>query len=84
MESNPYMPTAIQIVLEEDLLRSADRAAKRLKLNRSALFREALRAYIRDLDTRWREELDREGYERVPEHAADLAVWEKVAKWPED
>ena len=35
----------IQVVLEEDLLRRADRAARRLKVDRSALLREALRSH---------------------------------------
>lgn len=32
----------VQVVIEEDLLRAADAAARRNRVNRSALFREAL------------------------------------------
>ena len=36
----------IQVVIEEDLLRSADRVARQLKINRSALIRDALRGHL--------------------------------------
>jgi metal-responsive CopG/Arc/MetJ family transcriptional regulator len=74
----------IQVVLGPQLLRAADRAARRLKKNRSALIRDALREYLERLSLREREERDRRGYERLPESVEDLAVWEKVAAWPED
>jgi metal-responsive CopG/Arc/MetJ family transcriptional regulator len=74
----------IQVVLGEQLLRAADRAARRLKQNRSALIRDALRAHLERLAVREREERDRRGYEKRPEAVEDLAVWEKVAKWPEE
>jgi metal-responsive CopG/Arc/MetJ family transcriptional regulator len=73
----------IQIVIEEELLHAADRAARRLKVNRSALFREALRAHLAGFARRERERADRVGYERHPDGGAD-AVWEKVAAWPEE
>ncbi len=73
----------IQIVLEEDLLAAADRVARRRKVNRSALFREALRGHLASLARREREQADRVGYQRHPETGAD-AVWEKVAAWPEE
>ena len=37
----------IQVVLEEKLLRDADRAARRVRVNRSALIREALREHLK-------------------------------------
>ena len=74
----------IQVVLGKQLLSAADRAARRLKQNRSALIRDALRAHLERLSVLAREERDRRGYERKPEAAEDLAVWEKVAEWPED
>jgi len=74
----------IQVVLEEDLLRRADRAARRLKVNRSALLREALRSHLAALARRERERADRAGYERRPDRGAADAVWEKVAAWPRD
>lgn len=72
----------VQVVLDKQLLRAADRAAKRLKINRSALIRDALRAHLAALSTRDRERADREGYLRIPDREFD--VWDKVAAWPED
>jgi len=74
----------IQIVLENDLLKAADRAVRKLKTNRSALFREALRAHLRRLDVLEREKRDREGYVRYPDSRDEPAIWDKVADWPED
>jgi Arc/MetJ-type ribon-helix-helix transcriptional regulator len=48
----------IQVVLEEDLLKAADRAVRKLKTNRSALIREALRSHLRRLDQIGRDSRD--------------------------
>jgi metal-responsive CopG/Arc/MetJ family transcriptional regulator len=72
----------IQVVLDKALLRAADRAAKRLKVNRSALIRDALRAHLAALSTSARERADREGYLRAPDR--EFAGWRKVASWPDD
>ncbi len=74
----------IQVVLEADLLKAADRAARKLKTNRSALFREALRAHLKRIDLRERETQDREGFIRYPDSLDRPAVWDKVADWPDD
>lgn len=74
----------IQVVLESQLLRAADRAARRLKVNRSALFREALRSHLARLDSLAREKQDREGFTRYPDSLDEPAVWDKVAEWPDD
>ena len=72
----------IQVVLGEHLLRAADRAARRIKVNRSALIREALREHLHRLRISELEEKDRQGYERQPD--TEFAGWEKAAAWPED
>ncbi len=73
----------IRVVLEEDLLHAADRVARRLKVNRSALFREALRSHLACLTRHEREEADRGGYARQPDRGGRDAVWETVAAWSE-
>ena len=70
----------IQVVLDAPLLKAADRAARRFKVNRSALMRDALRAHLAALSRRDRESADRKGYERGSD--ADAAVWDAVAAWP--
>lgn len=74
----------IQIVLEESLLRAADRAVRKLKTNRSALFREALRAHLARIRLLEKEKRDREGYAHYPDSLDEPAVWDRVADWPED
>ena len=74
----------IQVVLEPELLKAADRAVKRLKTNRSALFRDAMRAYLASLAVSDREKRDREGYARYPDSLDEPAVWDRVADWPDE
>jgi metal-responsive CopG/Arc/MetJ family transcriptional regulator len=74
----------IQVVLDADLLKAADRVVRRLGTNRSALFREALREHLKRLSTLEREKRDQEGYERYPDLLDQPAVWDQVADWPDD
>ena len=74
----------IQVVLEADLLKAADKAVRKLKTNRSALFREALREHLKRIDSAEREMRDREGYERYPDLLDQPAVWDQVADWPDE
>ena len=74
----------VQIVIDDELLEAADRAAQRIKVNRSALVRGALREYLKRLRYRELERRDREGYKRYPDTVDELAVWEGVATWRED
>jgi predicted transcriptional regulator len=83
VEQNQHVET-IQVVLDGELLRRVDRAARRFKLNRSALIREALRQHLKQLQARSREEADRRGYQRDPEDAGALAAWDGAASWPDD
>jgi metal-responsive CopG/Arc/MetJ family transcriptional regulator len=40
----------VQVVLDKELLRATDQAARRTKRNRSALVRDALREHLRRLE----------------------------------
>lgn len=73
----------IQVVLDSELLRATNRAAKRARVNRSSLIREALREHLKHLRAREVEARDRRGYGRRPDVAGDAATWERVASWPE-
>lgn len=70
----------IQVVLDSELLRATEIAAKRTKLNRSALIREALRAHLRNLEIKERESRDRQGFTALPD--AEGSSWEAEAAWP--
>jgi metal-responsive CopG/Arc/MetJ family transcriptional regulator len=72
----------IQVVIEKELLRATDRAARKRRLNRSALVREALRAHLRRLSTVERERRDRAGYGETAD--AEFAIWGGVTAWPDE
>ena len=72
----------IQVVLDSALLRAADGAAKRARVNRSALIRKALREHLRRLQTQELEARDRAGYRAHPDAASWVEDWEEVAVWP--
>jgi metal-responsive CopG/Arc/MetJ family transcriptional regulator len=74
----------IQVVLDKKLLKAADLAAKRQRMNRSALIRQALERhlkYLRDLEL---EELHRRAYLEQPQREEEYLPWEKIASWPRD
>jgi len=74
----------IQVVLDAKLLRATEVAARRTRLNRSALIREALRAHLKNLAIRERELRDRKGYQGGPSESGELSGWEEEAIWPEE
>ena len=81
VERSRHMET-VQIVLDKGLLQAADRAARRMKQNRSALIRQALREHLKRLGVRISEERDREGYARRPQALEESSLWEAEAAWP--
>jgi len=72
----------IQIVLDRELLRATDQAARRTKRNRSAFVRDALREHLRKLEIRASEKRDREGYSRLRPSRDEFLAWEAEAAWP--
>lgn len=57
----------IRIVLDSKLLKATDVAAKKQKVNRSALIRNALREHLKKLRQRELVEQDRRGYIAKPQ-----------------
>jgi metal-responsive CopG/Arc/MetJ family transcriptional regulator len=74
----------IQVVLDAKLLKAADSAAKRQKINRSALIRRALQEHLKRLHIMELEERDRRGYQAHPQRLEEYRPWEEAAAWPED
>jgi metal-responsive CopG/Arc/MetJ family transcriptional regulator len=72
----------IQVVLDARLLQATNRAARRTKLNRSALIRDAIREHLRRLAIRELEQRDRKGYESESQADKGLSDWESEASWP--
>jgi metal-responsive CopG/Arc/MetJ family transcriptional regulator len=73
----------IQVVLDAKLLQATDRAARRAKLNRSALIRNAVRVHLKQLQIRDLEERDRRGYDARLDKSLSAPDWESEAVWPE-
>ena len=73
----------IQVVLDTKLLQAADLAAKRHKVNRSALIRQALEQHLKRLRALELEEQDRRGYLAHPQREEESRIWEDAAAWPE-
>ena len=69
----------IRVVLDSKLLRATEAAARRTKLNRSALIREALRAHLKKLSMQELERRDRKGYEASSADSGQLSGWESEA-----
>ena len=82
VEYTPHMLT-IQIVLEEGLLKAADQEVKRLRINRSKLFRTALREHLKRSRVKTDEDRERSAYLKTPEGDA-MVAFERVTAWPED
>jgi metal-responsive CopG/Arc/MetJ family transcriptional regulator len=74
----------IQVVMDAKLLKAADTAAKRRKVNRSALIRQALQEHLSRVRMMDLEERDRRGYEAHPQRVEEYLPWEETAAWPED
>jgi len=74
----------IQVVLDKELLQAADKAARKMKANRSALIRDALREHLRRLEIRAKEDRDRDGYARQPQERDEWEPWQAVMSWPEE
>lgn len=74
----------VRITLNDELLVSVDRPAKRLKTTRSAFTRQALRDALARLTTCELERRHRQGYERNPPSKGEFDVWEDEHEmWPE-
>jgi len=74
----------IKVILDAELLNVADATAKRLKITRSALIRQALQEHLRCLRVLELEERDRRGYQAQPQRIEEYRPWEEAAAWPEE
>jgi hypothetical protein len=70
----------IQIVIDTPLRKEADRLAKKSKVNRPELFRELLRAHLKQARIREMEEREIRAYEKMPDTLDDWGPWETEAR----
>ena len=74
----------IRVVLNANLLKAADLAAKRQKVNRSASIRQALQEHLKRLHWVDLEKRDQRGYETQPQRIKEYSAWEEAAAWTDD
>jgi metal-responsive CopG/Arc/MetJ family transcriptional regulator len=74
----------IQVLLDAKLLKATNAAAKRGKVNRSALVRKALEEHLKKLKVLELEERDRRGYLAQPQRPDEYLGLEAIASWPDD
>ena len=72
----------IRVKLDLPLLRATDVAARRARVDRSALIRTALREHLKRFEIEKLEALDRRGYLKHPDDSAEIADWETVSDAP--
>ena len=73
----------VQMTLDEKLLASVDKAARKLKTTRSAFTRQALQEALDRLASRRLEQKHRQGYERRPVGEGEFDGWESEQAWPD-
>src|SRR5437667_4235293 len=73
----------VQMTLDTKLVKDVDRAAKRLRLTRSAFARRALAAEVERLRIEELERRHREGYLRHPVEPGEFD-WPEDEGWPDD
>jgi metal-responsive CopG/Arc/MetJ family transcriptional regulator len=74
----------ISLVIDVRLLKATDIAAKRQRVSRSALIRQALQENLKRLHVLELEERDRRGYEAKPQRSQAARPWQDAAAWPKE
>ena len=74
---------AIRAFLDKGLLLATDQVARRMRVNRSALIREALREPLRRLQVQEMEARERRAYQSIPDKN-EFRVLQRITAWPED
>lgn len=73
----------IQMTLDDELVNAVDKIVKKLKTNRSAFTRQALREAINNVNINRLEMKHKKGYERNPVSKSEFSVWESEQEWGE-
>jgi metal-responsive CopG/Arc/MetJ family transcriptional regulator len=73
----------VQMTLDEELVASVDKVAKRLGTTRSAFTRQALKTALREVRINELEQKHREGYKRKPIKRGEFNDWETEQVWGE-
>lgn len=74
----------VQMTLDEDLVKSVDRVARRLRTTRSAFTREALREALARYNEAQLEQKHRLGYEKHPVGPDEFSLTETEQAWGDE
>jgi len=72
---------AIQITIEEGLLKEVNQAAQQLGITRSAYIRDALRLTLQKQKVLLLEHKHQEGYLKNPVEPGEFDLWETEQEW---
>jgi len=73
---------AVQILMDEDLIRSVDAEARRLRSDRSKVVRAALNRFLKERRVQRLERQYIEGCRKHPPTAGEIEAWERIQEWP--
>lgn len=73
-----------QMTLEDELVASVDKIAKKTKTTRSAFAREAFREAIRQFQARELEEKHKKGYSSSPVAKDEFSGWQNKQVWGDE
>ena len=74
---------AIQVVLGKELLKATDLAARRGRVRRSTLVRDALQEHLKRLRIREAEARERRAYKIIPDNN-EFEALQRITAWPDD
>jgi Ribbon-helix-helix protein, copG family. len=69
------------MTLDDDLVKAVDRVSKKLRTNRSAFARKALRDALAHYNVEQLEHKHQRGYEQHPVDADEFSSWETEQVW---
>ncbi len=69
------------MTLDDELVDAVDKLVKKLKTNRSAFARKALREAVKQANINSLEKKHKKGYERYPASKREFSVWESEQEW---
>lgn len=71
----------IQMTLDDELVATVDEVVKKLKTNRSAFARTALRNAVKQVNINLLEKSTKKGYGRHPVDKMEFSAWESEQIW---
>jgi len=74
----------IQMTLDDELVATVDQVVKKLKTNRSAFTRKALKDAIKQVNIKLLEDKHKKGYGLHPVDKTEFSLWELEQSWGDE